>query len=321
MATITAPSKWIEGLTPDQPVEEAARGVLELRLNRVWELLPAAAYEAEQDVEHVHQLRVASRRAHAALRAFEDCLPRRRGRKLSRQLHRVRRAAGEARDYDVQCARLESSAKEGNEHAAAALPRFIKKRAKAQRPIARAHRRLEARHFPDRIAELLGRLHAPHQSDQPIRLREFATSSIHRASENFFAAEATAEDGYEALHRFRIRAKALRYTLEIFASLYSQALRKEIYPVVEEAQELLGEIVDHHVAIVRFDEWRRDSKNAPFRQAMRELWLQEQQAFADSLARFQAQWTHERSSALKDQLAALKPVEAGAVLPMRRKSR
>lgn len=321
MATITASSKWIEGLAPDQPVEEAARGVLELRLNRVWELLPAAAYEADQDVEHVHQLRVASRRAHAALRAFEDCLPRRRGRKLKRQLHRVRRAAGEARDYDVQCAQLKARADAGDKYAAAALPRFAKKRAKAQRPIARGHRRLDAKQFPDRIAELLARLHAPGKSEQPVRLAEFAASSIQRASEKFFAAEATAAEGYEALHRFRIRAKALRYTLEIFASLYQESIRKEIYPAVEEVQELLGEIVDHHVAIVRFDEWRRDSKDGPFRQAMRELWLHEQQAFTESLARYAAQWTPARSSALKEQLSALKPIDSGAVLPLRRKSR
>ena len=55
--------KWIEGTSAEQPVSAAARRALEVRLAVVWHYLPLAAKRASEDVEHVHQLRVASRRA------------------------------------------------------------------------------------------------------------------------------------------------------------------------------------------------------------------------------------------------------------------
>src|SRR5262249_41087486 len=60
-----------------------------------------AAYHADEDVEHVHQLRVASRRADAALKLFRAYLPRGTYRKARARLRAIRRAAGDARDWDV----------------------------------------------------------------------------------------------------------------------------------------------------------------------------------------------------------------------------
>ena len=48
-----------------------------------------------------HQLRVATRRAGAALEIFRDCLPEKDYQTARKQLRRLRRAAGAARDWDV----------------------------------------------------------------------------------------------------------------------------------------------------------------------------------------------------------------------------
>src|SRR5262245_14351894 len=96
-----ADGKWIPGLSPAMPVAEAARRVLAVRLAAVRDGLPGALHEADRDVEHVHQLRVATRRAGAALTIFADCLPEKAYRTARKQLRRLRRAAGEARDWDV----------------------------------------------------------------------------------------------------------------------------------------------------------------------------------------------------------------------------
>src|SRR5690349_18746433 len=101
-----ANGKWITDLTPDMPPVEAARVVLRVRLQPVFEQLPLAALEADKDIEHVHQLRVATRRAEAALRIFRSCLPGKTWRKARRHLRKVRRAAGAARDWDVFLAEL-----------------------------------------------------------------------------------------------------------------------------------------------------------------------------------------------------------------------
>src|SRR5262249_40907435 len=96
-----ADGKWIRGLSPDAPVEEAARQVLSLRLQVVREYLPLAVFEADRDLEYVHQLRVGTRRADAALRIFRGCLPRPGDRSVRGGLRGLGRAAGEARDWDV----------------------------------------------------------------------------------------------------------------------------------------------------------------------------------------------------------------------------
>ena len=71
-----AEGKWINGLTPTMPVDDAARVVFAARFEVVRQFLPLAAAKPYEDVEYVHQLRVGTRRAGAALQVFEACLPR-----------------------------------------------------------------------------------------------------------------------------------------------------------------------------------------------------------------------------------------------------
>src|SRR5262249_46028634 len=63
--------------------------------------LPLAIEQPYKDPEHVHQLRVGTRRAGAALRAFKGCLPRKHRLATRDSLRTIRRAAGDARDWDV----------------------------------------------------------------------------------------------------------------------------------------------------------------------------------------------------------------------------
>src|SRR5258707_4887072 len=93
--------KWITYLRPDTGLTEAARHVLFVRLQVVCDYLPRAMYEADHDPENVHQLRVGTRRAGAALRIFADCLPKRLYDKTRKSLRSLRRSAGAARDWDV----------------------------------------------------------------------------------------------------------------------------------------------------------------------------------------------------------------------------
>src|SRR6266852_4391879 len=88
------------------PLVEAAQRVLEVRLGIVRDRLPPAMFEADKDVENVHQLRVATRRAGAALRIFRLCLPEKEFKRIRRRLRRLRRACGAARDWDVFLANL-----------------------------------------------------------------------------------------------------------------------------------------------------------------------------------------------------------------------
>jgi len=92
-----ADGKWVSGLTAEMELVEAARRVLEVRLRVVGEYLPRVERADPTDTENVHQLRVATRRAGAALRIFKVCLPHKVARRAGQRLRRIRRAAGRGR--------------------------------------------------------------------------------------------------------------------------------------------------------------------------------------------------------------------------------
>lgn len=280
--------KWLTGISPEVPASEAARQALESRLHLVWRFLPLAAQRAEDDPEYVHQLRVASRRAMAAVKCFAEFAPPRRLNKLARKLKKVRKAAGAARDADVLLAHLREQARQSGEGSwKPVLEIVIQRRHAAQRPIQKVHRRLAADHFGRRIERLLHKVHfrpappeATVQSSQgagsdhlavapaangsrlPAReptFGEFARTSLSRGVDAFFAAGEQDLHEIQALHAFRIEGKALRYSIELFAGAFAPAMREELYPIVEKMQERLGEVNDHATAIATFGQLKSEA--------------------------------------------------------------
>jgi CHAD domain-containing protein len=59
------------------------------------------------EVERVHDMRVATRRLRAALEVFEPCFPRKRHRKALKRVKSLADALGERRDADVEIALLQ----------------------------------------------------------------------------------------------------------------------------------------------------------------------------------------------------------------------
>lgn len=77
------------------------------------------------DVEGVHDMRVATRRLRAALEVFEPCFPRKRQRKALKKVKALADALGERRDVDVKIALLEGLAEEATEADRGALEGLI----------------------------------------------------------------------------------------------------------------------------------------------------------------------------------------------------
>ncbi|HEX4000373.1 MAG TPA: CHAD domain-containing protein [Pirellulales bacterium] len=153
----TTNSKWIAVESLAEPVTRVARRALKARLRWLWSRLPLAA-EAKEDVEHIHQLRVASRRAHAAMKTFAPYLPSRRAAWFDRQLKRIRRAAGEARDLDVIAMRFRKEFADRSAAAAAIVDRIAAARKAAQPAIIEVYRGLQPKRFRRRIHKLLRRV-------------------------------------------------------------------------------------------------------------------------------------------------------------------
>ncbi|HEY1480070.1 MAG TPA: CHAD domain-containing protein [Gaiellales bacterium] len=91
-------------IDPDEPFGKAARRVLPVRARELVEQVPGV--RRGDDIEHLHDLRVAARRLRAVLEVFEGAFPARRHRAILREVKQHTDRMGDARDLDVQIAFL-----------------------------------------------------------------------------------------------------------------------------------------------------------------------------------------------------------------------
>jgi CHAD domain-containing protein len=247
-----ADGKWIAGLRAEMPLPEAARHVLDVRLRVVAEYLPRVLH-ASDDPENVHQLRVATRRADAALRIFEGCLPEKAFRGARRRLRGLRRAAGAARDWDVFGLALEERRGKQPEAERPGLDYLIGyaagERAAVQEPLA-AVTRDQQTDFADFLVQVRAAVRHPDERPTPTLL-SLARPTLARLRGELERAAAGNLTDYVQLHQVRIAGKRLRYAMEVFADCFAAAFRTELYPAVEEMQEILGRANDSHVAAER----------------------------------------------------------------------
>jgi len=256
-----AGGKWIAGLTAHTPLADAARRVLTVRLELVRDHLPPALHEAEQDPEHVHQLRVATRRARAALDIFAGCLPAKAHKRARRQLRDLRQAAGEARDWDVFLEDLATHTR--TPETRPGLDALIGY-ATARRDVAHGRLQEAFTEDPDEFARLAAATVASVRNS-----RSGPGYLIHLALPRLVVLlgelNQTASDDLndcENLHQVRIIGKRLRYAMEVFAGCFAPPFREKLYPAMEEMQTILGHANDSYVANQRLAALRDSLRKA-----------------------------------------------------------
>ena len=207
------------------------------------------------DIEELHDMRVATRRLRAALSLFADVLPET-ALKAREEIGWVGQGLGAVRDLDVQIEQLGEwlDAAEQEDREALAILRSL---LQEQRETARAamlemldSRRYEA--FVSRFGRTLRARHLARSGPaaQPALalapdLIEARFRSVRKAGNRIGPDSPAAE-----YHRLRIRGKRLRYALEFLGDLYpgrTQPLIKRLVAV----QDLLGLHQDADVAIDR----------------------------------------------------------------------
>jgi CHAD domain-containing protein len=99
-----ARARAVPGLAAQTRFAEAAAAVVEVRAAEVFAL--ADGVLDTDDIERVHDMRVATRRLRAALEVFAVCFPRKRHARALKDVKRLADALGERRDPDVQIAAL-----------------------------------------------------------------------------------------------------------------------------------------------------------------------------------------------------------------------
>jgi CHAD domain-containing protein len=294
--------KWIEIESPDEPVSQVARRAVEGRLETVWHYLASAADDVK-NVDHVHQLRVATRRARAALQIFDALIPPRRGKWFGKRLKRLRRTAGTARDCDVLRQRLAGSLQSisAGEVGDAILQRVDDVRRDSEDPIRDAHAGLK-KQFSRRADKLVAKIRfrgGPEQSEPSVQCA--GRRALQPVADEFFAAGGVNLDDASALHQFRIQGKHLRYAMEVFAGAFRPGFRKNIYPLVEELQEKLGVFNDHANAHAQYQEWLSNTEDPRQRDLLTRLVEMEAGALNDNHREFVSWWTPQRAGGLRRQ--------------------
>jgi CHAD domain-containing protein len=246
-----ASGKWVKDLQAETPLGEAARRTLRARLDAVHKYLNLVV-KKDEDPESVHQLRVSSRRSSAALDMFEDCLPSKVHSKAKKKLKKLRRAAGAARDWDVFLQSFKSrtvpaKARDGL--------KLVIGYALSQRQAAEAQLDTAARDLSKKFGKLaknvVASVRRPKKSSKSQTLAELAREALLPLARDLSKAADRDLTDPDNLHQVRIAGKRLRYAMEILAPAFESSFRNELYPAVQEMQDILGEANDSRFAMAR----------------------------------------------------------------------
>jgi triphosphatase len=207
------------------------------------------------DIEELHDMRVASRRLRAALSLFADVLPAH-AQGFRTELGWLGQTLGAVRDLDVQLEQLDewlTKLPQADRDALGALRSLLEnERAEARASMLAAldSRRYEA--FATRFGRFL-RARRARVSGQAARPAGIVAPELLEARFRKLRARGdriVPTSNPEELHRVRIQGKRLRYALEFLAEVYPRETRPLIKRLVA-LQDILGEHQDADVAIAR----------------------------------------------------------------------
>lgn len=201
----------------------------------------------KDDIEYVHQARVASRRLRAALATFTECMPAQQLQNWTKAVKAITRSLGEARDLDVQIEFLNEYLRtRGPDIGMTSLQQRLQlKRMDMQPQVEAAVVEFDDRHIAE---EMRMELVASAKGQGDGQLNEVHVAGLGHITcrmRELFALEKCVErpKAIKEHHQMRIAAKRLRYTLEIFSTAYDDELKAYIKHM-KHIQDLLGEMHD-----------------------------------------------------------------------------
>jgi CHAD domain-containing protein len=244
-------------LDPHQRADAAAAAVLRRLLAVVVENLDGAI--AGEDIEYLHQLRIAVRRTRTVQRQFKGVFPALDLPGLRSDFRWLQRATGEARDLDVYVDEFGSLAKllpEGMRGDLEPLrPVLIERRLTARIELERTLRSRRADELLadwERLLESLVELPVedrPHATDTIGRLCGKRIAKVYRAIVAM-GEEIDESSAAEEFHELRKKGKELRYLLELFGvALFDDDVVQPLIESLKDLQDLLGRHQDREVQI------------------------------------------------------------------------
>jgi len=283
-----------------KPLALVARSVVRRRLRAVGRAA-AAAVAVKASGAAVHRLRVATRRATAAITVFRPLIPRRQRRWLKKALRCVRRAAGEARDLDVLVARdraATSTVRAGDS------PRRLAQVLAQRRPETKHRLQVGLAGVPMHAwRDQTDATTAAIESRTPAgTVASFASRRARRLVRRFMARlDRRLCDG-RAIHRLRIESKKLRYALEVIGEIGTPVVTSTSDRVLRHLQARLGDYTDPAAAADRLGRWSRREPDGPARRTL--LAARKREATAAKRARRACKrwWTSKRRAGVARKL-------------------
>jgi len=295
-----------EPLLPDEPMSEAGRKLLRLHFGRM--LANEAGTRAGEDIEALHDMRVATRRMRAAYGIFAEYFDSAVLDPFNKGLRRTGRSLGAVRDLDVLLEKAEAYRAALLPEAAGAgdigplLDDWHARRAVARRQMLEY---LDGQSYRTFVADFRTFLTTPgagalaYAAEQPVpyRVRHVVPRLILTRYEAVRAYEPVIADApLPTYHLLRIDCKRLRYALEFFRDVLGPEAPGLIKQVTA-LQDLLGALQDAHVAEGLIAEFlraqpRRKKKTPAISLAGVEQYLAAQRAAQeDLLALFPPAWS------------------------------
>lgn len=248
-----AKAKKIENLNCETDATQGIALVLRTKLDEMCEGRAAALDWS--DIEGVHAMRVSSRRLRSALRDFAPYLPK----KIStKSLRKVAHALGAVRDEDVAILMMEKLGAEASDEVRAGVELLAEERRRRREQARDALDKAITETALEELRENFGakleratrksggkNVRAKRNSVEGMRFHNVGGEII---LARFRELEGMSRSLYqpfvtEPLHRMRIAAKRLRYSIE----LYTQCWGEQLAPFAKEVgrlQESLGELHD-----------------------------------------------------------------------------
>lgn len=215
----------------------------------------AQSIQRRKNIEDIHDLRVSSRRIRTCLNVFADALPPKKIKVWQRDIKSITNAFSRVRDLDVQLDWITQMASGAQDAALRAGIRRVRLRLKQKRQVREVAMQCTTRAVLESasLVEMNAWLESIAQSvaaDSIPRnaLFQLGYEQVQKRLDEFLFFEVFIFDSsrIEELHRMRIAAKHLRYTLEIFSELYNGKTDFAL-DLARQSQQLLGEIHDADV--------------------------------------------------------------------------
>ncbi|HOK66093.1 MAG TPA: CHAD domain-containing protein [Anaerohalosphaeraceae bacterium] len=223
-----------------------------------------------EDIEPIHQVRVACRRLRTALRLFADCLQEDSVFKWRKECKRLLKDLRKARDLDIQIQFLEDLLKKTirDKKILPGIKRLLlrlrQKRQRLQKRIRKSADRFRKQNILKEIAletEQLERMQTSAAEAGGLSVAERAGTAVREAIEKTTALLDRLNDkkDIKGHHQLRIAVKRLRYTLETFQPAFKEDFDKLIQPL-KKMQTLLGDLNDCAVWLEQIEKFSAKEK-------------------------------------------------------------